>query len=209
MQFVRALWRILSTLHHANPRLGPVFLSKIDIADGCYRIWVNANGVPRLRVVVPTFPGQPKIIGSPLVIPMGWMESPPLFTAATETVADLANQDLQALAPTGPHRLDAVSESQGDVPALVPLALVVAPTLPVPVKTLPNGRPILPVKSWEVDVDDFIGVVQGSWSNRRNIKRVLLHNLDKVFHPLEHHDNEHFQEPASVKKMRKGDTTWC
>jgi hypothetical protein len=30
------------------------------------------------------------------LLPKGWMQSPPLFTAATETVADLANQQLQA-----------------------------------------------------------------------------------------------------------------
>jgi hypothetical protein len=37
-QFGRALWCILSTVHHADPRLGPIFLSKIDIADGFYCI---------------------------------------------------------------------------------------------------------------------------------------------------------------------------
>jgi hypothetical protein len=183
MQFGRALWRINSTVHHANPRLGPVFLSKIDISDGFYHIWVNANGVTKLRVVVPTFPGQPKIIGSPLVIPMGWMQSLPLFTAATETVADLANQDLHALEPAGTHRLDAVYESHRVVPELETLALAVAPTLPVPVKTLPNGRPSPPVKSWEVYVDDCIGMVQGSWTQHRHVKRVLLHNLTRSFTP--------------------------
>jgi hypothetical protein len=126
MQFGRALWRIISTVHQADPRLGPVFLSKIDIADGLYRIWVNANDVPKLGVVVPTLPGQPKIIGFPLVLPMGWMQSPPLFTAATETVADLANHELQASAPAQPHRLDIVSESQGVVPEIAPAGRTVA-----------------------------------------------------------------------------------
>jgi hypothetical protein len=48
------------------------------------------------------------------------MQSPPLFTAATETVADLTNQALLASAPAGPHQLDVVSESDGPVPALAP-----------------------------------------------------------------------------------------
>jgi hypothetical protein len=119
----------------------------------------------------------------------------------TETIVDLANQELRASAPAGTHQLDAVSESQGAVPKLAPLALYVAPTLPVPVKALPKGRPSPPVKLWEVDVDDFIGMVQGSWTHRRHIKRVLLHNLDKVFSPLDH--------LAYIKKMRKGDATWA
>jgi hypothetical protein len=209
MQFGCALWRILSTVHHADPRLGPIFLFKIDIADGFYHIWVNANGVPKLGVVVPTLPGQPKIIDFPLVLPMCWMQSPPLFTAATETVADLANQELRASKPAQPHMVDIVSESQGTVPELTPIALNVAPTLPLPVKALPKGRPSPPVKSWEVDVDDFIDIVQGSRTHHRHAKRVLLHNLDKVFFPLDHIDNKHRQEPASIKKMKKGDATWA
>jgi hypothetical protein len=58
MQFGLALWRILTNIHKADHRLGPVFLSKVDIADGFYRIQVNANDVPKLGVVVPTDPGQ-------------------------------------------------------------------------------------------------------------------------------------------------------
>jgi hypothetical protein len=65
VQFGRALWRILTNIHKADPRLGPVFLSKVDIAEGFYRIQVNANDVPKLGVVVPTEPGQPQLIGSP------------------------------------------------------------------------------------------------------------------------------------------------
>jgi hypothetical protein len=146
-------------VQQAEPRLGSVFLSKIDIADGFYRIGVNANDVPKLGVVVPALPGQPKIIVFPLVLPMGWMQSPPLFTAATETVADLANQELQASAPAQPHRLDIMSESQGVVPEIALAGRTVATTLPLPVKALPKGRPSPPVKSWEVYVDDFIGMV--------------------------------------------------
>jgi hypothetical protein len=70
MQFGRALWRILTTIHKADPQLGPVFLSKVDIADGFYQIQVNASDVPKLGVVVPTEPDQPQLIGSPLVGPV-------------------------------------------------------------------------------------------------------------------------------------------
>jgi hypothetical protein len=73
MQFGRTLWQILSTVHHADPHLVPVFLSKVDIMDGVYHVWVNNNDVPHLGVAVPTKPGQPQVIGLPLVLPMGWM----------------------------------------------------------------------------------------------------------------------------------------
>jgi hypothetical protein len=65
----------------------------------------------------------------------------------------------------------------------------------------PRGCHVPPVKSWDVYVDDFSDMVQGTWQHRRRIKRVLLHTLDKIFRPLDLKDNKHRQEPASVKKM--------
>jgi hypothetical protein len=59
-----------------------------------------------------------------------------------------------------------------------------------------------------VYLDNFIGMVQGSWTHCRHINRVLLHNLDKVFCPLDHLNNEHLQKPAFIKKMKKGNVTW-
>ena len=38
--------------------------------------------------------GERKLIGFPLVLPMGWTESPPAFYAGTETVGDLSNATL-------------------------------------------------------------------------------------------------------------------
>jgi hypothetical protein len=58
MQFGKALWRILRHLKSANPHLGPVYLSKIDIADGFYRIWVRAQDVPKLGVLFPSADGE-------------------------------------------------------------------------------------------------------------------------------------------------------
>ena len=38
MQFGQALYRLLGKIVAADPRFGPVYLSKIDIADGFYRV---------------------------------------------------------------------------------------------------------------------------------------------------------------------------
>jgi hypothetical protein len=209
MQFGRALWRILSTVHQADPRLGPIFLSKVDIADGFYRILVNANNVPKLGMVVPTKASEPQVVAFPLVLPMSWMQSPPLFTATNETVVNMANQALQASAHAGPHRLDIVSGSLAAMPEFAPSSSSALPTLPLPSKAPPpRGRPRPPVKSWDVYVGDFMCMAQGTCQDRRHVKRVLLHTLDKIFRPLDLKDNKHRQEPASVKKMRKGDATW-
>ena len=96
MQFGRALQRILHRIHHANPKLGPVYLSKIDISDGFYCIWVRASDIPKLAVAFPARENEEQLVALPLTLPMGWKESPPWFCTATETVADLANAALNA-----------------------------------------------------------------------------------------------------------------
>jgi hypothetical protein len=126
MQFGRALWRFLQQVSDANARLELVYLSKIDIADGFYRIWINAEDVPKLGII---FPGDgEQLVGFPLVISMGWMQSPLLLTAATERVADLANQQLRNKSACGPHRLDEVAET----PPPVTPTLDVVPAGPAP-----------------------------------------------------------------------------
>jgi hypothetical protein len=59
-----------------------------------------------------------------------------------------------------------------------------------------------------VYVDDFLGLVQGSKARRHSVKNALLHALDSVLRPLDAEDSAHCQEPASLKKMSKGDATW-
>jgi hypothetical protein len=58
MQFGRALWRILNAIARANPDLGPVYLSKVDIADGFYQIWVRSADFAKLGVLLPTRSGE-------------------------------------------------------------------------------------------------------------------------------------------------------
>jgi hypothetical protein len=111
MQFGKALWRVLAGIVHASPGLGPVYLSKVDITDGFYRIWVGAADIPKLGVLLPAEHGQAKLIGFPVVMPMGWKEFPPVFTSATETVTDLANDKIQHGTEQPPHRLDLKAES--------------------------------------------------------------------------------------------------
>jgi hypothetical protein len=207
MQFGRVMWRIMQQASDANPRLGPVHLSKIDIADGFYHIWIKAEDVPKIGVLFPSRAGKAPMIGFPLVLPMGWMQSPPLFTAATETVANLANSDLTNNVPNTPHRLDSVSKSQPQADA-VPKNRVSGPaSQPIPPPDRRAGRPHQAIKSWDVYVDDFIGMVQGSRRHWRHVKLILLHSLEQVFRKLKDTDDPHRQEPASVKKMRKGNAT--
>ena len=95
MQFGRALQRVLKRIVEADRRFGPNYLSKIDIADGFYRVWLRVADIPKLDIVLPTTQNQPPLIAFPLALPMGWVELPPYFTVLTETACDIANDLLR------------------------------------------------------------------------------------------------------------------
>ena len=58
MQFGGALHRIMHRVRHAHPRFGPVFLSKHDIKDGFYRMFLRPSDCPRLAIVLPKYDGE-------------------------------------------------------------------------------------------------------------------------------------------------------
>jgi hypothetical protein len=208
MQFGKALERILRTIVEANPRFGPVQLIKVDIADGFYRIWLNLQDIPKMAVAIPQLAGEEPLLALPLVLPMGWTESPPYFCVATETVADMANKRAinRWVAPA--HRLDDVADTPPPVEPFTPLG---------PSSTALDIPPTIPRAQWrkrilskfDVFVDDLVGTAQGSAQQLQNARRILLHTLDEVFRPLEKSDGPHRKEPASVKKLKQGDGYWC
>jgi hypothetical protein len=69
-------------------------LSNIDTSDGFYRIAIHSEDTPKLEIMFLTEDEEEQLIGLSLVSPMGWKQSPPLLTAATEMMAYLANSKL-------------------------------------------------------------------------------------------------------------------
>lgn len=209
MQFGRALQRVLSTIVHADPRFGPVYLAKIDIADGFYRIWLQASDVVKLGVALPLCnpEGRP-LVAFPLALPMGWVESPPYFTALTETACDRANtmlRDRDDPRLQDVHRLEAIAATPppgNDLPCQR-----TAVTRGPRVSHLgARGRP--PVAQVDVYVDDFLLLAQTA-SQRRLVMRAALSSIDEVLRPLSPSDPPLRKEPASIKKMQKGDACWA
>jgi hypothetical protein len=200
MQFGRALQRVLAKIVHADPRYGPVFMSKIDIADGFYRVWLHHRDIPKLGVALPTSPGETPLVAFPLALPMGWVESPPYFTALTETACDLANDALRSRSTTRPHSAEHILEA-------------VAATPPPDTSSEDKGeasysthwrehhqgRP--PVAAVDVYVDDFLLLAQTHPQTQR-VLRATLHSIDKVLRPLAQDDPASRKEPASPS--RKG-----
>jgi hypothetical protein len=213
MQFGRAFDRLIHQVVQADPRFGPVQFMKLDIADGFYRVWLRAEDVPKLGVAVPSLPGEPPLVALPLALPMGWTESPPAFSAVTETIADVANRRLQrgAAHKTAPHRLDAAAStpSHDAIPLALPAPSRTPTTLPQPDQPPPLRSHNRRLQTIEVYVDDFIAAAQGSPQRLNRIRRVLMTAIDDVFRPLSPHDHEFRTEPISIKKLLKGDGSWA
>jgi hypothetical protein len=110
MQFGRSLHRILLVILEENMRFGKVYMCKIDIANGFYRVWILPAYIPKLGAVFSTEDGAAHLISFPLWLQMGWVNSPPYFTAATKTICDLANAGLKDQPVFFvPHTLDVIS----------------------------------------------------------------------------------------------------
>jgi hypothetical protein len=217
MQFGHALRRVLYKVRRANPKFGPVYLHKIDIADGFYRVWLQAEAALKLAVVLPSAEGQEPLLAIPLALPMGWVESPPAFCAVTETAADLANQKmhhrhaphhrLEGLANTTPPDTDQEATPEPTATALPPSLLPPPTAAPMPRRG--HRRPFAtPVKGTDVYVDDFIGMAQGTEQQRAVVRRHIMHAIDQVLSPRAPSGPIARQEAMSEKKMRQGDAAW-
>ena len=231
MQFGHALDRILREILLADPKLGPIYLSKLDISDGFYRINLAIDDIPKLGVVFLVKDGEEPLVAFPLVLPMGWANSPPIFSAATETSADLANDAIQRDDDPPSHPLDDLAAPMDDPVEPIPTASCAARNNPArPDPASPNPRPnpttapptrlsppdardpSLPSSSKyaayiDVFVDDFIALCQGKY-NRRRVRRILLRAVDQVFRSNDYHDSQFRREPVSIKKLKQGDVSW-
>jgi hypothetical protein len=182
MQFGRSLEQILREILFANPGHGLVHMIKLNTSDSFYEISLNIDDIPKLGVVFPTLPGDKPLITFPLVLPMWWTNSPPIFLSATEIIADIANNQLPLgwLPPS--HPLDDLAAS---VSAL-PHKAYWGSKSTLPPEPYPARDPSLPMvgaPTAYVDVfaDDFMGLAQ---KHKQRVRRTLLEAVDEVFCPL-------------------------
>ncbi len=216
MQFGKALKRVLRTILEAPATEGPCYLLKIDLSDGFYRVQVDPERVPGLGVVLPSDEKSSPLIAFPLVLPMGWCESPPHFCALTETVTDLANRYVERWDPPL-HPLEKLASTPPtDINQLQ--IIVPAPSrtttqrkdAPLPPDTTHQGhhKQVSPACHVDVYVDDELAVAQGNIPRLNRIRRGLLHLNDAVFRPNDDLDPPNRREPVSTKKLQKGDACW-
>ena len=168
---------------------------------------MRTEDIPKLGVILPTTPGQLPLIAFPLALPMGWVESPPYFTSITETACDLSNNHLRRRSSERPssmvHRLETLAATQP------PDTIEEEPTTCTPPvdRRLERSHKGPPLAKVDVYVDDFL-LMAHTHHQRREVLRAALHSIDSVLRPLSPTDPAHRKEPASVKKMAKGDAAW-
>jgi hypothetical protein len=214
MQFGTALQRIIEDIVNANPLFGPVYLCKVDIADGFYRVNLRPADIPKLGVIMPPTADHETLVALPLVLPMGWKNSPPYFCALTETVADVTNERIRHHQQPPRHRMDRVADSfpedERKAPRVSATATRVCTTAVPEPPSIPTSEPSArhkaqPLGKFDIYVDDFLGTAQGGARRLKRLRRVLFHTLDQVLRPKDKEDGDARQEPISIKKLRKGD----
>ena len=87
------------------------------MSDGFYRIGIRPEDAPKLGLIFPSGADEEPMVSIPLMLPMGWKKSSPLFCTATETVADLENESLLSHQARRPHKLDNRAEAVAPPPA--------------------------------------------------------------------------------------------
>ena len=70
--------------------------------------------IQKLGVVFPIEDPNNPLIVLPLVLPMGWKNSPPVFCTATETIADLTNNSIKLQTPMPQHPLSTLASLQDE-----------------------------------------------------------------------------------------------
>ena len=152
MQWGRKLQRILWYIYYADRRHVPVIFSKTDLSDGFYQLHLSPSGALQLAMPFPSNHGESPLVAVLTRLPIDWTESPPAFSAATETIADITNQLLEeSLSMPKSHLLETLSST--------PVPIV--PSQPDLFRFKEAGPIRPPLTYMDVSLDDFIKVVQG------------------------------------------------
>ena len=97
MRFGGALLRILKQVLTANPCLGPVYLSKVDLSDAYTIFWMSMEDVPSVAFLIPKKnPSDTRLVVLHFSLPMGYIDSATDFFMSRELLADLANKAINS-----------------------------------------------------------------------------------------------------------------
>ncbi len=161
-------------------------MSKLDISNGFWRLIVQDADCFNFAYVLPQQEGKPCRIVVLSAVQMGWVESPSLFCAVTESARNLTQHFVDAAVPLPPHKVES-SMSIEDVPM--------------------RGRAVAPSKLLQVYVDDFCYAATQSKDGEHipTIRKAAIHGIEAVFPPPAITKHKDGKEPISESKLKKGD----
>ncbi len=182
--------RILDFMH-SIPAEEHIYFSKVDLADGYWRMIVDPDSRWNFAYVMPSPPGTPLRLVVPSALQMGWNESPAYFCATTETVRDIAQVNIENGTCGPPHPMEAFT----------------TPLTPARKQSSTGG----PKQMVAVYVDDFLSaaVENAEGTLLRDTARATLHAIHSVFPPPCETGDLSAKDPISEKKLEKGDARWA
>jgi hypothetical protein len=163
-----------------------ILMSKLDISDGFWRLILPDADCFNFAYVLPQRDGKPCRIVVPLAVQMGWVKSPSLFCAVTESVRNLVQHFVDAAVPLPPHQVESAMTIE-DVPM--------------------RGRTVAPSKLLQVYVDNFCYAATQSKDGEHIpiIRWAAIHSIETVFPPPAITKHKDGKEPISASKLMKGD----
>jgi hypothetical protein len=167
-----------------------IHFSKMDLADGYWRMVVEPDARWNFAYVMPSADGQPIRLVIPRALQMGWNESPAYFCATTETARDVAQCWIDSNTRLAEH----------------PMESFTTPTMPARRQSTNGPRHQMSA----VYVDDFClaAVEDASGTLLQRTARATLHGIHSVFPTPAATGTPDAKDPISEKKLAKGDARW-
>ena len=167
-----------------------IHFSKMDLADGYWRMVVEPDARWNFAYVMPSADGQPIRLVIPRALQMGWNESPAYFCATTETARDVAQSWIDNDTRLAEH----------------PMESFTTPTKPARRQSTTEPRRQMSA----VYVDDFClaAVEDASGTLLQRTARATLHAIHSVFPTPAATGTLDAKDPISEKKLAKGDARW-
>jgi hypothetical protein len=154
----------LLTYMRGTPAGLHILMSKLDISDGFWRLIVRGTDCYNFAYVLPQREGELCQIVVPSAVQMGWVESPALFCAVTESARDLAQRFVDTDTQLPPHEI---------------MDLMNIDNVPL------RGCAAIPTKLLQVYVDDFCCAATQSKDGLHipTTQRAAIHGIKAVFPP--------------------------
>jgi hypothetical protein len=187
---INQLGHLLQQVIHAfteADKHNKIFMAKWDIKDGFWRLDTKTGDEWNFAYVLPQLPGEPVKIVVPLLLQMGWVESPPYFCAVTETSCNIATTYCETKISTLPsHKFD----------DLVPADDAVGELPDTPATNKHIGYLI------EEHVNDFMAIVIPTTRHDvTHIGQAVMHGIHNVFPANDNNANN----PISKNKLLKSE----